>query len=194
MSTKHAKKPKQKKSKSRDKLHKIFGHIMAIIAIILVIAVFGGAYYFVIAPNMVSKPFIEKPDLPDDALEKIRGGEQVITSGHINYLINEIGAYKLRKPFATKSLPIIEFIITDTNEKFYSYVNDNKPTTKKGNPKNEDIIIKGSQETILKILESGNTLAAVKQANDNNEIQVELVSDMKTLAAKGYLSLYDTLK
>lgn len=194
MSTKPAKMHKRKKFKLKEKLHKIFGYVMAIIAIILVVAVFGGAYYFVIAPNMVSKPFIEKPSLPSDSLEKIKAGEAVIGAEHINYLINEIGAYKLHKLFGTKNFPIIEFVITDTNEKFYSYVNDNKPITKKGNPKNEDIIIKGSQETILNILQSDNITAAVKQANNNNEIQVELVSDMKTLAAKGYLSLYDALK
>ena len=182
------------KSKLKEKLHTIFGHIMAIISVILVVAVFGGAYYFVIAPNLVSKPSIEKPSLPADSLEKIKEGEKVIAAEYINYLINEIGAYKLRKPLGAKNLPIIEFVVTDTNERFYSYIKDNKPITKEGNAKNEDIIIKGNQETILSILSSSNVIQAIKQANNNNEIQVELVADMKTLAAKGYLSLYDTLK
>ena len=186
--------PKRKKSNLREKLHKIFGHIMAIIAVILVVAVFGGAYYFVIAPNLVSKPFIEKPSLPEDSLEKIKAGENIISAEHINYLINEIGAYKLRKPFGAKNLPIMEFVLTDIKERFYSYVKDHKPITKEGNAKNEDIIIKGNQEIVLNILNSGNIMQAVKQANNNDEIQVELISDMKTLAAKGYLSLYDTLK
>ena len=60
--------------------------------------------------------------------------------------------------------------------------------------KNEDIIIKGSQDTIVNILNSNNIQTAVKEANNNNKINVELVSDMKTLATKGYLSIYDTIK
>lgn len=177
-----------------EKLHWIFGHIMAVIAVILVMLVFGGAYFFVIAPNLVSKPFIEKPSLPEDALERINEGEEIINSSHINYIINEIGAYKLKKLFGTKNYPIIEFVLTDINEKYYSYVKDNIPVTKKGNAKNEDIRIKGSQETIFNILKSDNILKAVKEAKDNRKVEVELVSDMATLATKGYLSLYDRLK
>jgi len=189
---------KKKKSHSRDKLkeklHKIAGYIMAIIALLLVAVVFGGAYYFVIAPNLISKPLIEKPSLPEDGLTRIQEGEQVIGSDHINYLINEIGAYKLKKPFGTKNYPIMEFVLTDVNKVYYGYVNDHKPTTKKGNAKNQDIVIRGTQETIFNILNSNNTLIAVKEAKDNGEIDVELTADMKILAAKGYLSIYDTLR
>lgn len=180
--------------KLKERLHKIFGYILATIAIILVIGVFGGAYYFVIAPNMISKPFIEKPLLPDDALEKIGEGETVINTEHINYMVNELGAYKLHKSFGTKNYPVMEFVLIDTNEKFYSYVVDNKPITKEGNPKNEDIIIKGSQETIVNIFESDNFVEDVEEAVTNNEIAVGLTADMKTLATKGYLSLYDFSK
>ena len=184
----------EKKTPLREKLHQIFGNILAILAVILVVIVFGGAYYFVISPNMVSKPFIEMPTLPGDFAERISNGESVINSSHINYLINEIGAYKLRKKFGTKDFPIMEFVLTDINKRYYSYVNDNIPITKKGNAKNEDIIIKGSQETVLNILKSGSVLSAVKEAKDKGDIDIELVSDMKTLAAKGYLSLYDSLR
>jgi len=188
------KKAKRKKSHLKEKLHWISGHIMAIIAIILIITVFGGAYYFVIAPNLVSKPLIEKPSLPEDGLNRIKAKEHVINSSHINYIINEIGAYKLHKQFGTKNYPIMEFVLTDLGGRYYSYVNDNIPKTKKGNAKNEDIIIKGTQEAIFNILKSDSILEAVKEAKDNGKIQVELISDMKTLAAKGYLSIYDTLK
>ena len=168
---------------------------MAIISIILVIVAFGGAYYFVIAPNLISKPFIEKPSLIAGAPERISAGEHVINSSHINYIINEIGAYKLNAPFGTKKIPVIEFVLTDIGEKYYTYVKDHMPTTKKGDPKEEDIIIGGSQETIAAILESEPPLSeAVKQANNDGTIKVELVADMKTLAAKGYLSIYDKLR
>jgi len=183
-----------KHSKFADKLNKLLGYVMAILAIVIVVVVFGGAYYLVIAPNLVQKPFVEKPTLPSDALAKIEAGEEVIVEGHINYLINEIGAYKLKKVFGIESYPVMEFVITDTNERYYSYIKDHKPVSKKGNAKGEDIVITGSQEIILKILESDNIQAAVKEANDNEEIHVELVADMKTLASKGYLSIYDALK
>ncbi len=185
---------KDKFKKLKEKLHWVLGHIMAIIAIALVVIAFGGAYFLVVAPNLVSKPFIEKPSLPNNTISKIEAKQPVINASHINYLINEVGAYKLRKQFGTENYPIIEFVLTDINEIYYAYVKDNKPVTKEGNAKNEDIIIKGNQEIIFEILSSDNFKKAVKQANDNNEIEVELVSNMKTLAAKGYLSLYDSLR
>jgi len=183
-----------KKSRLKERLHKIFGHIMVIIAVVVVIGVFGGAYFFVIAPNLISKPFIEKPSLPGDAVSKINDGEVVIGLDHINYVVNEIGSYKLHNPFGTKNYPIMEFVLTDVNGRFYTYVKDNIPITKEGNAKNEDIIIKGSQETVFNILQSEDVLVAVKEAKDNGRVQVTLVADMATLARKGYLSLYDSLK
>jgi len=185
---------KKKDSKFGEKLHWISGHIMAVISIILVVVAFGGAYYFVIAPNMVLKPFIEKPSLPENGLSRIQSGEQIISSEHINYLINEIGAYKLRKKFGTKDYPVMEFFLTDINVRYYSYVKDNLPVTKKGNAKNEDIIIKGSQEVVFNIFESMDISFAVKEAKDNGDIQFEIVSDTKTLAIKGYFPIYDNLK
>lgn len=184
----------KRKGRWREKLHGFFGYVMVIIALILVVLVFGSAYYFVIAPNLVSKPFIEKPSLPEDVLERIRAGEHIINSSHINYIINEIGAYKLKNPFGTKKYPIMEFVLSDIGKRYYSYVKDHIPITKEGNAKDEDIIIKANQETAMDIINSDNPSKEVKEANDNGKIQVELVSDMKTLATKGYLSVYDTLK
>ncbi len=188
------KKGSQSRDKLKEKFHKIAGYVMVSIAIILVAIVFGGAYFFVISPNLISKPLIPKPTLPDDPLQLIQAGEQVIGTEHINYIINEIGAYKLKKPLGTKSYPIMEFEVTDVGMVFYGYVDNHKPITKIGNAKNEDLVIKGTQETILEILNSDNTILAVKDAKDNGKIQVELTADMKLLAAKGYLSIYDTLK
>ena len=182
------------RKKTKEKLHKIFGHVMATVSILLVIIVFGGAYYFIIAPNMVSKPNIPKPSLPDDALFRIRAGERVIQEEHINYLVNELDGYKLKKPFGSDNYPIIEVVLTDVGSVFYSYVVDHVPITKRGNAKNEDIVIKSEQEVVMNVLYSADIASAVKEANDNGEIQVELVSGMKTLAAKGFLSLYDKIK
>lgn len=185
---------RKKEAGWNEGMHGTFGHVLAIIAIILVVVVFGGAYYLVIAPNLVAKPFIEKPSLPADALERIRAGEHIINSSYINYITNEIGAYKLRAPFGTKNYPIVEFFLKDIGKTYYTYVKDHIPFTKEGNPKNEDIVIRGSQEAVLVILESPNTLGAVKKAIKDKDGEVELKADMKTLATKGYFSIYDTLK
>jgi len=185
---------KDKKSNLKEKIRWIFGHILAIVAIVIVILVFGWAYYFVIAPYLIPKPFIEKPSLPEDALERIKAGENIIKEGHLNYIINEIGAYKLGSPFGSKNLPVMEFVLTDTDETYYAYVKDHIPAAKQGNPKNEDIIIKTTQETAFNILKSDNTQQAVKEAKDKGKLQVELKADMKTLAAKGYPSIYETIK
>lgn len=194
MARKRSRKKKKDWGSLKERLHKILGYVMVIIAIVLVVGVFGGAYYFVIAPNLVSKPFIPKPDLPEDALSNIKAGKNVINASHLNYLINEIGAYKLKKPFGTDNYPIMEFVLTDVDEIYYAYVKDNLPKTKEGNAKGEDIVIKGTQEVVFNILKSDDVKAAVKEANDNGDIQVDLIANMKTLATKGYLSIYDTLK
>jgi hypothetical protein len=190
ISTGHAKMLK----KTKEKLHKIFGYAMAAVAVILVIVVFGGAYYFVIAPNMISKPDIPKPEIPENALISIRAGDRVIQEDNINYLVNELGGYKLKTPFASDNIPIVEVVLNDIGAVYYTYVQDHVPKTKLGNAKNEDIRIKAEQEVILNILNSDNVQGEAEKANDNGDIQVELVADMKTLAAKGYLSLYDNFK
>jgi|SRR3989339_1187750 len=185
---------KGKKSHFKEKFRWIFDHILAIIAVVVVVAVFGGAYYLVIAPNLILKPYIEKPALPEDALEKINGGEDIIKEGHINYIMNELGAYKLHKTFGTNNLPIVEVVFKDVDKRYYSYVKDNMPVTKEGNAKGEDIVIEIDQETAYNILESNSPLATIKESVNNGDIDTELVADMKTLAMKGYLSLYEVSK
>ncbi|MBW2988897.1 hypothetical protein KY358_01115 [Candidatus Woesearchaeota archaeon] len=180
--------------KSRGRLHKIIGHILAITAIFIVVIVFGGAYYLVIAPNMVPKPIVEKPVLPEDGLKTIAEGGTVIEAEHINYLLNEAGGYKLKKPIGTGSYPIMEVWVTDSEDMFYGYVDRHEIETKKGNARDEDITIKGDQETIYNILNSDNVLDSLKEAKENGKITVELKKDMKVLAAKGYLSIYDSIK
>ncbi len=188
------KREKKINKKEKESLHIFSKYVLPVIAIILIMVVFFWAYYFVIAPNSVSKQFIEKPSLPENSLTRIKAGMEVINSNHINYVINEIGAYKLHNSFGTGDFPVIEFILTDVNKTFYSYIQNNMPVTKQGYTKNKDIILKGSQETILNILKSTDVLGSVREAKNNNIIQVELVSDMMTLIAKGYLPVYETLK
>ena len=177
----------------REKIHWVLGHVMGIISLILVVAVFGGAYFFIIAPSIASKPFIDYPFLPSDALTDIKVGSSVINSSHINYVITELGAYKLDKPIFTKDYPIMEFVLTDTGQMYYSYVDKHMPLTKKGNPKNPDISIKASQETIYNALKSDSVKDFVKKSVDDGTITVNLTADMTTLTRKGYLSLYNTL-
>ena len=178
----------------KEKLHKGLGHVMAVIAVFLVLVVFGGAYYLVIAPNLIPKPFIPEPALPEDALERINNGEHVINESHINYIINEIGAYKLRNTWGTADYPVMEFVLTDLEKKYHSFVENHLPITKEKGAKEEDIAIKGSQEVVVEILSAENTKAAVKKAIDEGKIQVDIVKDMNILARKGYLSIYDSIK
>ncbi|MBU0628767.1 MAG: hypothetical protein KKC75_06260 [Nanoarchaeota archaeon] len=183
----------KKKEFIQEKLHWIWGHIMGIISLILVVAVFGGAYFFIIAPNMVSKPFMEFPFFSADALAKIKAGNEVINASHINYVINELGAYKLNKPIFTKNYPIMEFVLTDIGKMYYSYVDKHMPVTEKGNPKNPDISIRASQETVYNTLKSDDVKDFVKKSVEDGTIKFNLTADMTTLARKGYLSLYNTI-
>jgi len=147
----------------------------------------------VIAPNLVKKPVIQRPPMVSDALSRIENGESVFNVKHINYVVNELGAYKLKKGISN-DYPVIQFIFTDTNDYFVSYVENNVPITKRGVAKDPDLIVRMDQKTAYRIFNSHNIPSAVKEAKDGREFQVELVADMKELAIKGYLNLYESIK
>ena len=167
---------------------------MAIISIAAIILVFGATYLLVIEPNRIVKPDIEKPLLPENALELAEQGQQVITTTHLSYLINEMEGFKLKSTPLSKEPAVIEFYIADTKKYFHTTITDHKPATAAGRAQNPDVRIIGSQETIISILSSDDVLAATQQELDSNTITTKLFKDAKELGLKGYLSIYDLFK
>src|SRR3989338_8249869 len=96
------------------------------VGIVATLIILGFLYFFVIAPTFAMKPSLTKLALasPSD-----------IGSGHINWMLNEVGAYKLHPYLLFGERPVIESAITDQNRKFTTTVTDNYPTTA-GSPAN----------------------------------------------------------
>ncbi|MBI2139331.1 hypothetical protein HYU14_00280 [Candidatus Woesearchaeota archaeon] len=177
-----------------EKIKLLHGYFLAILSIALIILVFGAAYFTIIKPRTIEKPSIPKPELPADAMSMAESGEPFITAEHMNYLANEIGAYRLDKLLISNNNPVILFNLSDTGETFYTSVEKHMPSTAKGIPESYDLTITSNQRTAALLLSSNDIPKAVNAQHKAGNIQVELVSDMKTLAAKGYLALYDAIK
>ena len=95
----------------------------AIVAVVAIVAVLAGIYFFVINPIFVMKPFIPKAALGED-----------IIADNVNWLVNELGAYKLHANPLTGETPQMEILITDTGENFTSTTIGNMPSTNMGIP------------------------------------------------------------
>lgn len=175
-------------------LHKLGGHVLAILALIVVIAAFGAAYLTVIKPAMAEKPVIAKPALPDNAMQLAEQGEPFINPDHINFLANEIGAYRLQEGAFGFNDPVIVYELTDTGKFFSTFVEGHIPNTYEGVAPAADIKIKTDQRTAALLLSSNDVKQSVKAQLQAGNIQVELISDMKTLAAKGFLGIYEIIK
>lgn len=151
------------------------------IVVICILAV-GYIYFFLISPTFVLKPMLEKPEFINEE----------VTVEHIEYLLNELDAYKLHSNPITKEEPIIKVVIMDTNSIYYLSVLDNEITTIK-EVDNSDLLIKGNSKIILEILKSQSFGNKLLEYYNGGEIILEIIADEKILALKGYKSLYDKL-
>lgn len=148
---------------------------VALIAVALVIAIIGYVYFFIISP-IGSKPWLEKPALAP--------GENV-SSRHINWVVNELGGYKLQ-PSATIELVVDgqKFTVTTKNGRVVS------AASSAGDP---DLRIVATRDDFAKILAAPDANAQIVSLYNQREISVELLKDQSSLALKGYKGIYDTL-
>jgi len=158
-------------------------HMLFLLALTLIFLL-GYFYYFNISPTFVEKPYIEKPTLTSV-------GEDTITSQHIEYLLNELEAYKLHNTPFTQDKPVIEVYIEDTEQDFFVTVEENKVLISEEELK-PDIIITSRKEEIINLFNS-NSFDLISDAFLNGDIKIELQNDEKILALKGYKTLYDRI-
>ena len=64
-------------AKKQAMIRTIFGYILALLGIVLVIAVFGGAYFLIIEPQLIDKPDIPKPSIAENIRAQIEQGKKV---------------------------------------------------------------------------------------------------------------------
>jgi len=159
----------------------------------LCLLLFGSmyAYFFVISPVFVQKPILEKTPLNINApaLSSLPSpvNQTLIKSGHIIFLLNEIGAYKLH-PSLTGENPQIN---VDVDGRGYSFSVINNGIIDVQNNLNPDIKIISNESSLIMIYQSNNTKNAVLTEYNNGSIKIVPIAEMSVLALKGYKSLYD---
>ena len=160
-------------------------YIFLIVLLILILIVAG--YYFIVINNIfASKLDIEKPVVDLEYLAA-NPGTQVIFEEHIEYLANEIGAYKLHS--SGDSNAVILFEMTDINEKI-ALIKNGEAYATNDIPGSYDIVIKGEQMVVGELIMSEDLVEDLKTAVNNGEIEIQVISDQATLASKGYLAIY----
>jgi len=153
------------------------------IVIILLVIIFY-AYFFVLSPTFVEKPNIEKTSLSP---------QSEINSENVNWVMNEAGSYKLHSSLSGEP-PVIETIVTNMNKVFSTIIINNIPSTAEGPADNPDIRFKMNGQDFLALYSSTDFVTTAKQMSDQGKIDVEVLKDEATLAAKGYKSLYDSFQ
>jgi len=158
-------------------MKKIFFLISAVTVIFL-----SYGWFFVVSPTFVSKPLIEKPILAGEPEE-----------GHVNWVVNELSAYKLHSnPFSGEAAEM-EIIILDLGKTFTTVVEDNVPITREGKGENPDIRIKINSENFMRLYEAENLEAEAVRLFKEGKAEVELLKPETELAVKGYKAIYDEL-
>lgn len=147
-----------------------------LIALALIIAAALYTYFFIISP-VGSKPQLEKPALAQ--------GEN-ISPKHINWVVNEIGGYKLQ------SSAEVEFVVE--GQKYIVTTSNGKVSSQPGAASNPDLRITAGRDAFAKILAATDTNAELVALYNEGLISVELLKDQASLALKGYKGLYDTIK
>ena len=154
---------------------------LAVFGILLVLLVFY-VYFFIISPTFVSKPAMAKP--------AALGANESVSTEHVEWIANEIGAYKLHPSLGGE--PAVLELVAD-NQVFSVTITNNKPVAAEGNAVSPDIRIKGSRQAIAALLETGDINAKAIEMYRQGLISIEMLKDETTLAAKGYKAIYDAL-
>ncbi|MBU0757656.1 MAG: hypothetical protein KKF44_06305 [Nanoarchaeota archaeon] len=165
--------------------------ILVIIAVLTIILVLGVIfYYFVLSSATAKKPILEKPEITemDKNSKVIEVKEEVI-----DYVSNELGAYKLHSDPATGNIPEIEFIVSDTKEIFTVMVIDGITKTEKGEAVKPDIRLTASKDILFQLVESDDFERAIYDMVSESKVGIQILADEKTLALKGYKAIYDTI-
>jgi hypothetical protein len=169
---------KERSERSREKNRNI---AIGIVAILIFLAFL---YFFVVSPTFVTKPNLTKLALasPSD-----------IGSENVNWVLNEVGAYKLHSYLLFGEPPVIESVITDQNRKFTTTIIDNYPTTVGGAANNPDIRFSMNSADFMTLYAAPDVLAKAQEMRKSGLIKVEILKDDFIMAMKGYKAIYDSL-
>lgn len=173
--------------------------IMSFSVVIVLVLLFATIF---IAPFLYSKtkPFLNNPltgnvvfstesSANNQNLIPIEDVE--ITPEFISYLLVEIGAWRLRKNYVTREIPKISFDVS--GKQFYSKVGNNIESFI-GSKEDTDMKIIMPKIELLMAFSSGNPQDYMKKSIEEGKTRIEIYSSEADLYAKGYLSIYNSLK
>ncbi len=174
--------------------------IWFIITIILVLVATAMAYT-TFNPN-AEKPMIEKPELSarvttESELQGSEGEtevetveEVVIEEEHVQYAVNELGAYNLHDDPTSGEAAVMQIHLTDTEDYFVITIENNYPEVEEGTSNDKDLTLHMSTETFAELIQADDLMEKTKELANRNLLWAEPHVSEKELALKGYLSLY----
>jgi hypothetical protein len=168
-------------SKKKSKLKLI---LLISIPLLIILAIF---YFFI---------FDLIRTAPQQTNQQIQQAQQDIqmqnlTPSVISYLLNQIGASGLHKNTFTREKPTI--CVKVEGKEYYSVI-DGGINTKDVSCTNQDIDIVSSKQEVLNVVLSSDPKTAVKDSVSSGKTQLKVIASQTNLFAKGYLSLYNSLK
>ncbi|MBI2076466.1 MAG: hypothetical protein HYT72_04430 [Candidatus Aenigmarchaeota archaeon] len=153
-----------------------------VLAVIIVLAAVISYFYFGIVSPVVPKPLVSKPVLAEN---------QEIKTEHVNYVVNELGAYKLHPSLSGEPA---EIEVVSAGKLFTITTQDGKTATKEGKAANPDIRITAPPAAFVRLFSAADITAEISKLYSDGLIEVALLKDQATLALKGYKGIYDELQ
>ena len=171
-------------------------------------------HLFIIEPAFVEKPELERPPLLSESISRsvqsngVTGDYPVaqsiaislVDAKHLEYILTELGAYRLHKnPLSGKS-PKIEILVRDLKQTFTVFVEDNRVKVFEGHTKDPDVRVSVDQDAIVSLSIAPNEAVFKEQAAmllsnyDASGYSGELLTSEADLLLKGYVSLYNANK
>lgn len=178
--------------------HQPFMTLFIIATLIMILLVPAYVYFMYISPSFVDKPTVISPfdSLSEEAVSELNNDSSnlIVTEEHVDYLVNELGGYKLHEDPTTKEPAIIEFYVYDTEQTFSVMIEDNVPVSTEGYSDNADLKVTTDKKNLVTLLTSDDFEATAVELVKENKIGIEIIADEKTLILKGYKTIYDTLE
>ena len=173
-----AKLTKVKKKEFKDKQKKTLKWFIGFALFIIILALLL-IYFIVISPTFIFKPDIEKPE-----------GKE-IAAKELQYIANELGAYKLHfSPLDGKGAQF-EIFINDKGVKYTISVDKTYPNAIKAEAPYPDIRIISNEDTLMELFKSEDIQKTAAEYYQKNLIAVEIIEDINTLTLKGYKQIYE---
>lgn len=140
------------------------------------------------------------PDTQDAETDQVTDNQTVsdkpskqVNGSHIEYIMNELEAYKLHSNPLNGEQPIIKLTIPDLEETYSITVVDNNVQSTLAEPENPDIVININQDDLISFFISEDKSLLVSMYKEG-KVVMQTLKDEEELALKGYKAIYDSLE